>query len=93
MHFLRLPFNFPVSVVFQSQTAFIESAAADRPFARKTSLHYAVIHEKAAITKLLLSNGANVNAKDNNGQTPLSLVVKNGYAEIIELLRKHRAKE
>jgi len=46
-----------------------------------------------AITELLVSHGADVNIKSDNGATPLSLAKRGGKAEIIELLKKHGAKE
>jgi len=45
------------------------------------------------IVELLLSKGADINAKDKNGKTALSYAVENGHTEIVELLRKHGAKE
>ncbi|MBW1976190.1 MAG: ankyrin repeat domain-containing protein, partial [Deltaproteobacteria bacterium] len=59
-----------------------------------TPLHYAVDwYGNLDIVKLLLSKGADVNAKDNNGKTALSYAIKHGYTEIVELLRKHGARE
>jgi len=40
-----------------------------------------------------LSKGADVNAKNNDGQTPLWYAKDSGYTHIVELLRKHGAKE
>jgi len=49
---------------------------------------------KTRVVKILIANGANVNARDKKyGQTPLQLSQENGYTEIVELLRKHGAKE
>jgi len=45
------------------------------------------------IVELLLSKGADVNAKDNSGKTALSYAIEHGHTEIVELLRKHGAKE
>ena len=45
------------------------------------------------IVELLISNGADINAKDNNGRTALSYAVQGGRIEIVEMLRKHGARE
>jgi ankyrin repeat protein len=37
-----------------------------------------------AVVRLLLSNGADVNAKDKLDQTPLDIVVGQGHDEIVE---------
>jgi ankyrin repeat protein len=55
-------------------------------------LHSAVYKTKDMV-ELLIANGANVNAKDGGGRTALWYAQKEGYTEIIELLRKHGAKE
>ncbi len=39
------------------------------------------------VVKLLLSKGANVNAKDKVGRTALKIAQKKGYKEIVELLK------
>lgn len=41
--------------------------------------------------QLLISEGADVNAKDKYGRTPLYYAEKLGHKEIAELLRKHGA--
>lgn len=46
-----------------------------------------------SITELLITHGADVNLKSDNGATPLSLARRRGKAEIVELLKKHGAKE
>ncbi len=45
------------------------------------------------IVKLLIARGANVNAKDKEGQTALSLAIRNNLPEIAEILKKAGAKE
>jgi ankyrin repeat protein len=45
------------------------------------------------VVELLIARGADVNAKDNSGYTPLSVAAKAGHHDIIELLRKHGARE
>ena len=58
-----------------------------------TALHYAARNGKTEILKLLLSNGADVNAKNRDGNiTPLFLANLEGHTEIIELLKKNGGK-
>ncbi|MFB0555182.1 MAG: ankyrin repeat domain-containing protein [Phycisphaerae bacterium] len=57
-----------------------------------TPLHSAVYSSKDMV-KLLIARGANVNAKNRAGRTPLWYAEKEGHTEIVELLRKHGAKE
>jgi len=61
-----------------------------------TPLHIAASYaaqKNPKIVKLLLSKGADINAKENNGKTALSYAVEGSCTEIVELLRKHGAKE
>jgi len=41
----------------------------------------------------LLTNGADVNAKDEDETTPLYIAVEEGHTEIADLLRKHGARQ
>jgi uncharacterized protein len=43
--------------------------------------------------RVLLENGADVNAKDRDGMTALNWALKSGHSRIIELLKAHGAKE
>jgi len=45
------------------------------------------------IVKLLIARGADVNVKDKEGQTALSLAIRNNMPEIVEILREAGAKE
>ncbi|MHC4555843.1 MAG: ankyrin repeat domain-containing protein [Planctomycetota bacterium] len=57
-----------------------------------TPLHSAVYGHKD-IVEILIAKGANVNARDGGGRTPLWYAQEEGHNEIVELLRKHGAKE
>lgn len=45
------------------------------------------------VAELLIAKGADMNAKDNEERTVLSLAKEKGYEEIVELSLKHGAKE
>ncbi|MHC4538484.1 MAG: ankyrin repeat domain-containing protein [Planctomycetota bacterium] len=52
-----------------------------------TALHYASEKGHQEVVELLIANGANVNTKDNDGQTPLDIAVRRGHKDIVELLQ------
>ena len=54
-----------------------------------TPLHYAATKE---IAELLIAKGADVNAKDDDGKTPLDRAIMHNHTETIDLLRKHGGK-
>ncbi len=43
------------------------------------------------VVKLLLENGADVNAKDTNGRTTLGAARRNSHEDIVQLLEKEKA--
>jgi ankyrin repeat protein len=59
----------------------------------RTTLHIAAKDGQKDFVELLIAKGADVNAPNNKGRTPLERAVDGGYTEIAELLRKHGAKE
>jgi ankyrin repeat protein len=69
--------------------------AASRNDMRVTPLHSAVAHWQAdtalTIVKSLLAHGADVNARQQGGYTPLQEAAANGYMEIARLLLEHGA--
>ena len=61
-------------------------------FFLSTTLHRAVCAGHNEITELLTAKGADVNAKDNLGDTPIDWVVALDEPEIADLLRNHGGK-
>ena len=61
-----------------------------------TLLHYVAVRGHKGIAELLISKGADVNAKivtgQNQGETPLDQAIKYNYIKTADLLRKHGAK-
>jgi ankyrin repeat protein len=57
-----------------------------------TILHCAVIKGSAAILEFLISKGANLNAEDGEGNSPLSLAIETEHPEIVEALLRHGAR-
>ena len=44
--------------------------------------------DRLSLVKMLISAGADLNAKSKRGNTPLELARRGGYTEIVELLSK-----
>jgi ankyrin repeat protein len=57
------------------------------------SKYSAVILGHAEIIELLITNDADINAKDKYGRTPLEIADQLNHAEIVDLLRKYGATE
>ena len=58
-----------------------------------TPLHLAANNSHKEIVELLIVKGADVNAKDGGGDTPLDEAIKRKrHPEIADLLRKHGGK-
>ena len=55
-------------------------------------MHSAAERGHKEILEHLISKGANVNAKADNGLTPLQNAIKERQTEIADLLRKHGGK-
>lgn len=56
-----------------------------------TSLHIAARNGNVQIAKILIDNGANVNAIDNEGWTPLMRATTSGNSELVGMLLDHGA--
>lgn len=54
---------------------------------------WAAVKGQLEAVRLLLKNGADVNAKTRDGKTALKYAQKTGHKEIGELLKAHGAKE
>ena len=57
-----------------------------------TPLHFEAQRNQKVGAKLLIANGADVNGKDKDGETPLDLAVSGGKKATAALLRKHGGK-
>ena len=57
----------------------------------KTALHHAAEYGHLEITELLLSNGANVNRRDDDKATPLHFAAMGGFEEVVVLLLSNGA--
>jgi ankyrin repeat protein len=58
---------------------------------RVAPLHSSVARRSAPISRLLVENGADVNARQQGGYTPLHEAAQNGDDEIVDLLLEHGA--
>jgi ankyrin repeat protein len=47
----------------------------------------AAISGSLDMVQLIVNEGANINAKDNDGMTPLNYAVKNGHKDVLAFLR------
>ena len=54
-----------------------------------TPLHSAAWYGHTAIAEMLLEKGADVNARDVNGKTPLQLAIQQEQESTAELLKQH----
>ena len=65
---------------------------AKGPNAGLTPLHRAAYYGLKEIAELLLDKGADVNAKDDGGDTPLDVAMLGNDKETADLIRKHGGK-
>ena len=55
-------------------------------------MHKAAAFGQKEVVELLIAKGADVNAKNDDGVTPLVTAIMHKQTEITDLLRKHGAK-
>ncbi|WP_108784243.1 ankyrin repeat domain-containing protein [Wolbachia endosymbiont of Bemisia tabaci] len=65
---------------------FLYRETAYEPSYNLTPLHFAALNGHFKVVELLISKGADINAKDDSGLTPLHLASGGGYEEIVKLL-------
>ena len=53
---------------------------------QQTALHLAAITRQARLTRKLLTSGAQVDARDHNGNTPLHIAAKEGHLDVCKAL-------
>ena len=80
----------PIAIGF-GLTWVVRSAVGD-PSRQGSALHEAVIAHDPDRAARLLADGADIHAKNHQGQTPLDLAVALNYTEMAQLLSSHAGK-
>ncbi|CAC14420.3 Ion transport domain-containing protein [Caenorhabditis elegans] len=75
-----------VNVLVQDHGAALEAITLDN----QTALHFAAKFGQLAVSQTLLALGANPNARDDKGQTPLHLAAENDFPDVVKLFLKMR---
>ncbi|KAI1722541.1 ankyrin repeats (3 copies) domain-containing protein [Ditylenchus destructor] len=73
-----------VNLLVQAYQASLEAITLDN----QTALHFAAKHGQLAVCQAMLNLGANPNARDDKGQTPLHLAAENDYPDVVKLFLK-----
>ena len=56
-------------------------------------MHQAAVKRRNGVVELLIGKGLDVNAKDEDGDTPLDWAIIRNHTETADLLRKHGGKK
>ncbi|VDM95657.1 unnamed protein product, partial [Thelazia callipaeda] len=75
-----------ITMLVQDHGAALEAITLDN----RTALHFAARYGQLAVAQRLLALGANPNARDDKGQTPLHLAAENDYPDVVKLFLKMR---
>ncbi len=90
IHAVKGGYEDVVSTLLQHAARVSETDALGR-----SSIHWAVFHQRGAIMNALLENchglNAAVNTYDNNGQTPLHMAIDVGFEEGVQVLLRYGA--
>ncbi|XP_067928929.1 serine/threonine-protein phosphatase 6 regulatory ankyrin repeat subunit B-like [Watersipora subatra] len=82
----RSGFNGLVKLLIETHGATVDALS----LAKKTSLHMAAEVGQMVVCNTLLKLGADPNATDEGGQTPLHLAAENDHSDVIKLFLKHK---
>ena len=77
--------------ILLAKGADVDESATTGDAAGYTPLMAAARNNKLELVTFLIKNGANVNAKSKDGSTALSLAVKKGHQDIINVLKSNGA--